>query len=477
MSGSRRRAALAAGGLALAVLAVFLVAPTFPNYDAYYHLIWGRELLHGEPPSFEAYAAPTQHPLYVAIGALASLAGGGGDRLLVLLTLGALAALAWGLVRLSAATVRSPWPGVAAAVFLATSFTVLLYALRAYVDVWFLAVAVWAGVLAAERRATPRAVMALLVLAGLLRPEAWLLAAAYAVAARREADTRTRISLAAGVFAAPLIWMAVDLAVTGDALFSLAATRTLQIEPQKDTGLGAARVAVTTLFGGAARAPVALAGLLGLALAWRRIGPRRLAVPLALLGAGVVAIAGLGLLDLSVLPRYLLLPAVALSLFAGYALLGFLDLPPGSRARTAWAVLAGVAVVIGAVGLIVRGPAGKLPREVRLDRDAHDALVALLDASAVRAARRCGPVTFPTFRLVPATRWRLDADERDVRARPAGPPLSSGVAVTVFGDVDGGLPFRRYALSGGALPFDNTPPPGFVSVARTRFFEEFARCR
>ncbi len=477
MSDRRRRAALAGGGLAIAALAVFLVAPTYPNYDAYYHLLWGRELLHGALPSFEAYAAPTEHPLYVAIGGLASLAGGAGDRVLVLLTLGALAALAWGLVRLSAATVRSPWPGVAAGVFLAASFTVLLYALRAYVDVWFLALAVWAGVLAAERRAPRRAVMGLLVLAGLLRPEAWLLAAGYGLHAGRRADTRARLWLAAGVLAAPLVWMAVDLAATGDALFSLAATRTLQIEPQKDTGLGAARVAVTTLFGGAARAPVALAGLLGLALAWRRVGPRALAVPLAFLGAGAVAIAGLGLLDLSVLPRYLLLPAAALSLFAGYALLGFLDLPAGSRARRAWAALAAVAVVLGAVGLLARGPAGKLPREVRLDRDAHDALVGLLDAPPVRSARRCGPVTFPTFRLVPAARWHLDAGERDVRARPAGPPLAAGVAVTVFGDVDGGLPFRRYALSGGALPSDNTPPPGFTSVARTRFFEAFARCR
>ncbi|MFN8174667.1 MAG: hypothetical protein U0T02_06320 [Solirubrobacteraceae bacterium] len=477
MSRSARGAAAAAAGLALAALAVFLLAPTYPNYDAYYHLLWGRELLHGHLPSFDAYAAPTEHPLYVAIGALASLAGGAGDRVLVLWTLLALGVVAWGLVRLSAATLRSAWPGVAAAAFLAASFTVLLYALRAYVDVWFLALAIWAGVLVAERRTRPVAVMGLLVAAGLLRPEAWLLAAAYAAWSWREASRSERAWLAAGVVAAPVIWMAVDLAVTGDALFSLAATRTLAIEPQRDTGLGAARVALTTLFGGAARAPVAIAGLLGLALAWRRLGARPLVVPLAFLGAGLLAVAGLGVLDLSVLPRYLLLPAVALSLFAGYALLGFMDLAPGSPARRWWAGLAVIAVIAGAAGLIARGPAGKLPREVRLDRDAHAALVALLDAPPVAAARRCGPVTFPTFRLVPMARWHLDAGQRAVRARPAGPPLAGGVAVTVFGDVDGGLPYRRYALTGSALPSDNTPPRGFASVGRTRFFEAFTRCR
>lgn len=474
--GPRAGAALAAAGLALVALAVFLIAPTYPNYDAYYHLLWGRELLHGHAPSFDAYAAPTEHPLYVAIGALASLAGGAGDRVLVAATLLALCAFAWGLVRLSAATLRTGWPGVAAAAFLATSFTVLLYAMRAYVDVWFLALAVWAGVAVAEGRARRRTVMGLLIAAGLLRPEAWLLALAYAVWTGRSATARERAWLAAGVLAAPLIWMAVDLAVTGDALFSLAATRTLAIEPQKDTGLGAARVAVTTLFGGAPRAPVALAGLLGLALAWRRVGPRALTVPLAFLAAGALMVAGLGVLDLSVLPRYLLLPAVALSLFAGYALLGFLDLPRGTGARRWWAGLAAIAVLVGAAGLIARGPTGKLPREVRLDRDAHAALVGLLDAPPVARAARCGPVTFPTFRLVPMARWHLNADQHAVRARPSGPPLPAGVAVTVFGDVDGGLPFRRYALSGSLLPSNNTPPPGFTSVARTRFFEAFARC-
>ena len=67
------RAALALA-LAVAVL-VWWVTRTYPNYDSYYHLVWGRELLDGISPSFEAYAAPTQHPLYVGIGALFSLLG------------------------------------------------------------------------------------------------------------------------------------------------------------------------------------------------------------------------------------------------------------------------------------------------------------------------------------------------------------------------------------------------------------------
>ena len=51
------RAAIAV--LALASLVGFVAFPTYPNYDSYYSLLWGRELVHLESLSFEAYRAPT----------------------------------------------------------------------------------------------------------------------------------------------------------------------------------------------------------------------------------------------------------------------------------------------------------------------------------------------------------------------------------------------------------------------------------
>ena len=57
-----------------APLVGFLVYPTYPNYDCYYSLLWGRELLHGATPFFEGFRAPTEHPLAIAFGALLSLA-------------------------------------------------------------------------------------------------------------------------------------------------------------------------------------------------------------------------------------------------------------------------------------------------------------------------------------------------------------------------------------------------------------------
>ena len=89
-----------------------------------------------------------------------------------------LVALAWGSFRVGEACFGL-WPGLAAAAFVASSFAFLLYAARAYVDVPFLALVLWAAALEARapRRGVP--VMAVLAVAGLLRPEAWVLAGAY----------------------------------------------------------------------------------------------------------------------------------------------------------------------------------------------------------------------------------------------------------------------------------------------------------
>ena len=66
--------------LALGTVIGFLVYPTYPNYDSYYSLLWGRELLHGVKPSFDGYRTPTEHPLAVAFGMVLSIVGDPADR-------------------------------------------------------------------------------------------------------------------------------------------------------------------------------------------------------------------------------------------------------------------------------------------------------------------------------------------------------------------------------------------------------------
>ncbi len=150
----RRTELLVVGALAVVAIAFWALVPTYPNYDAYYHLVWGREIVAGHLPTFEAYQAPTQHPLYLVICAVLGLFGEHADRLLVLFTCLCHVAFTYAVYRLGTAM----WDrkaGVMAALLAGSSFALLLYAARAYVDEPFLALVLWAGALEAERSAAP----------------------------------------------------------------------------------------------------------------------------------------------------------------------------------------------------------------------------------------------------------------------------------------------------------------------------------
>ena len=61
-----------------------------------------------------------------------------------------------------------------------------------------------------------------------------------------------------------------------------------------------------------------------------------------------------GLAGLSMLPRYLTIPVVALCLFAGYGVLGFTTLPAG-RVRRLWSRAAIGAAALGLVFVVDQG--------------------------------------------------------------------------------------------------------------------------
>lgn len=455
-----------AGAAAVVALVAALLVPTYPNYDAYYHLVWGRELLDGVRPSFEAYQAPTQHPLYLAVCAALTPIGQDADRALVLLCVLSLVALAWAVFRVGDA-VFGLWPGLAAAAFTASSFAFLLYAARAYVDVPFLALVLWAAALEARRPRRGRSVMALLAVAGLLRPEAWVLAGAYWLWCGPR-----RLDLLALAAAAPVVWALVDLAVTGDPLFSLHATSDLADELGRERGVGRVPGAFVTFLADTARPPVALAGLAGGVLAWRMRAGRSLHVVVGLLGAGALTFLITGLAGLSILPRYLTVPAIGLCLLAGYGLLGFTTLQRGSPARVTWMRVAAVLGVLGIAFAVARAPVvERLADELAFIRGTHDDLVAILAAPEVRRGLACGPLTFPNYRLVPDARWILDLPRARVGARSAL-RRTSGAALFVIGEKS----LRRYGFADGASPSTNAPDPGFVPVARRGRFVAYAAC-
>ncbi|WCB91421.1 hypothetical protein DSM104299_00092 [Baekduia alba] len=459
---ARRAELLVVGALAVAAILFWALVPTYPNYDAYYHLAWGREIVGGHLPGFEAYQAPTQHPLYLAICAVLGLFGQHADRLLVLFTCLCHVAFTYAVYRLGTA-IWDRRAGLAAAVLAGSSFALLLYAARAYVDEPFLALVLWAAALEAERtvrgdRGGTAPVWVLLVLAGLLRPEAWLLGGAYwlwLAWPSRRLDWRT-LPL---VVAAPLTWCAIDALVTGDPLFSLHATSDLADELNRSRSFSEVPGDFVSFLADTARLPVALAAVAGAIWSLRRRDFRAAHVPLALFLAGSFTFFATSVAGLSVLPRYLTVPAVALCLPAGY-------LVTRTRALFALAVVAGVAFVI------VRADAfDKLATELRFIRSTHDDLVAVLHTKSVRDGRACGPVTLPNYRLVPDTRWILDASQKQVGSRSAV-QRKHGVALLLVGE----KLLRRYGFADGASPKTNGPPDGFVRGDRRGGFTAYVGC-
>jgi hypothetical protein len=547
-------------GVVLALI-VWAIAPSSGNYDTVLDLIWARELLDGHPPGFEAYAASTPHPAWLAIGVpVVALFGEHADRAMVLLTALTLPVLAAATVRLGRIAgeavaardeqgrtehdgpdgqgretlSRSEAPkvsqpprvartglvvGLVAGALTLTSFAFLLLAAKGYLDMPFLALVAWAGVRAIERPTAWRGPAILLLLAGLLRPEAWVLAGAHwlwctlggrwsAAAAddeRRPVDVRhpedaQRRPVAARdgeripgrgrhlalVLAAPLLWMAVDGAVTGNPFHSLTATSQLADDLGRERGIGRAPSLLVSQLVDQARPPVFVAGLLGVGvlLLGVRAGlarpPRRVTIVLlTLLLAGVVTFLAAGVAGLSLIPRYLSVPVVALTVLAALGAGGWVGLPVDAPGRRAWAVLVvvGAVVGVGAYLTVKRDSVRSLGSELRFLADARQDVRDLMTDPAVVAGRRCGPISLPTYRLVPEIRLQLDADGDQVVARsdPRAPELGAenrGVAITVTE----GKFARRYGRADGVPRSTQVVPPGFTEVARRGAFVASVRC-
>ncbi|WP_205696132.1 hypothetical protein [Conexibacter sp. SYSU D00693] len=433
------------------------MSPFQPNYDSAYHLVWGRDLLDGIAPGFESYAAPTEHPLWLAVCALVSVFGDGADQVLVAITLLAHLALVWAVFRLGRG-VGGTWTGVLAAAFAGSSFALLLYAARAYVDTPFLALVLWAAVLEVERP-RPRRTLALLALAGLLRPEAWVLSGLFLLwAARRDVRAWALAAIA------PLGWAAVDLAVTGDPLFSLHATSDLADELGRPQGLAEAVRSFFTFLGGTAREPVAVLALGGAALLWRRRRERPVQVLGGLFLSGALTFGATGVAGLSVLPRYLTVPAIVLCVLGAVA----------AVAAWQWRRWVVVGVCVLAAPVVAWYGLDRLDRlgtELDFTRDVRADLEAVLATPEVAAGRRCGPITLPNYRLVPETRWVLHATRSEVGARSAR-ERDRGVALFLVGD----KPLRRYGFADGASPRTVVPQPGFVRAVRRGMFVAYVAC-
>lgn len=447
----------------LGLVSLALVGRGLVNYDTVYALVWGRELAHGQSPDLTVPLAPTQHPLANLVAVALSPLGDGATTAALVIAFLALGALGYVVYRLGAEWFN-PAAGVLAAAIVLTRRPVLDFGARAYVDIPYL-VLVLAALLVETRR--PRAgapVLGLLAVAGLLRPEAWLLTGAYLVWLRLGGvrDPRLLAIAAAG----PLLWGLSDLALTGDPLHSLLGTRDTAATLQRRTGLLEVPLTMPRRLGEILREPVLVGaaggGILALWLLRRRAALGAIAGVVA-----VVAFAALATAGLPILGRYLLLPAAILAIFCGAGVFGWAELDHDDPWRRRWQAFGALVVILllaftpAQVGR-VRALRHALARQDQIQRDLR----------ALTPALRCAPVAVPNHRPVPLLALWLDADPRTIVTAQ-----DTAVRRGTFVSPATGAVARDYVLDPRDTDQRIPPaPPGFAAVAANRSWRVAARC-
>jgi hypothetical protein len=471
-------AKLAFAGLCVATLVGTLVYPTYPNYDSYYSLLWGREVVHGHLPHFEGFRLPTEHPLAIAAGVVLQPFGTSADRVWIVLILASFLALVAAVYRLGRVAF-TPLVGVVAALLVLSRFDFAFLAARGYIDIPYLALVVWAIALEAARPRRGAPVFALLAAAGLLRPEGWLLAGLYFLWMCRGATNAERLVWLAWAAVAPVGWCLVDLVVTGDPLFSLHYTSDSAEDLGRAKTLGELPAAIPSFIADIVKLPVLVAGIAGLFAAVLLV-PRRVVWPLLLLLCGIGTFVAIGIAGLSIIERYLVVAALATLVFAAVAVAGWTMLEPGTRLRRWWAAAAAAGVVFVVVLTALHLDLRRFDNELSFRGSAHADLERVLAAPAVKAALRCGPLTLPNHKLVPDSRWVSGLPFERVSARaqvgsPAYPKRRQrrGVALYVT---------NRFAIFKQAYTNDTDPatiqlpPAGWEPIAHTSDYVAYGRC-
>src|SRR5277367_1299862 len=403
--------------LCLGALIGYFAFPTYPTYDSFYALLWGRDLLHLHLPDFRVYRGPTEHPLAIAFGMFCSISGQGGARLMVLGSIASFVAVVAGVYQLGRLCF-GPAVGLLAGLLVLSRFFVENLAAQGYLDISYVALIVWAIVLEVERprRGTP--VFVLLAAAGLLRPDAWVLSGVYWLWCSWRADNRTRLLYLAIAAFAPVVWLGLDAVVTGNPLYSLNSTAGLAQELERTQGLSSVVASLWTFAVRIDKLPVILGAAVGLPLAiW--LAPRRVATPLAALVLLVLVFVLEGAAGASVIDRYLMGAAIVLLLFCAVAIGGWTMLEPGSVLRRVWMGGAAVLILYGGVSAATTVSLSSLRTTLAYHEEFHKELAtALSDPSVKTVLKRCPLLSLPNNKLIPDARWILDSvGQHDIVAR------------------------------------------------------------
>ena len=484
-------------GGALALRVIYGVG--FANYDTLYALAWGGQLARGETPAYGVPIAPTPHPLVELLGiVLYPLGAHAAETVAVALGYLALSACGWVIYLLGREWFGRAAGALAAVIFL-TRVPVISYGVRAYVDVPYLLAVLGALLVETRRRRAGAPVLVLLALAGLLRPEAWAFSGLYLVylmAAERspalrdlpygtgsrpvggdegapawvppQRGRRELGGLALLAASAPLIWILSDLAVTGDALWSLTNTRHTATTLQRETGIAKVPEYIPRRIGEVLRPPVLLGAAVGgvIALLWAR---RRAAVAAVTGVIAVVVFAAFASFGLPINSRYGFLADAILCIFCGAAVFGWKLLAPGDPHRRVWQV----AAAIVAVALLAYTPATVKSAHRELDKLSaqhaiEDELVALVEGHHVTLA--CGPVGVPNHAPIPLLALYLKTSPARIVSPEAG-QIRRGVYLAASPRA-----LEDYVLDPHDPHLVGGPPVDFTQVRANRSWRVLERC-
>jgi Dolichyl-phosphate-mannose-protein mannosyltransferase len=505
-----------AAWVAAVTAALLLIFPLgFPNYDTIYALVWGRELAHGTGPDYGAALPPTPHPLADLLGLVTTPIGDGAIAVTMIVAYVSLALCGYLVYRLGTIWFDR-WIGAVAAAIVLTRAPFLSNGLRAYVDLPYIALCLGALTVEAKRPRAGWPVLALLALAGLLRPEAWGFAVAYLIylsldpeklkrpeeadgalersgeaerASLERADTQSAglirpalvrardalsapsIALVLLAFAAPILWLLFDSITTGEPLYSLTGTQETVETLSRQTGPVDLVLYGPRRLGEVLQWPGMVGALGGVVLGFAFLR-RRSALGLAAAVLALAAFAFLAAAGLAIIARYTMLAGAILSIFVAVGLLGWRLLAPDHPWRRRWQWFAGLVLLMFVLWLPNQWDLDStvdtdLTNQGRIENDLTD----LVDAGAFDPL--CGKIAVPNHRAVPRLAFGLDIKPTEI--------VSAS---------EEGIPRRGYLVA-PASPFvihnfildPNDPtrflprvPPRFDEVARNRSWRVYRRC-
>jgi hypothetical protein len=499
---------------AVAALLLLIFPLGFPNYDTIYALVWGRELAHGVSPDYGAALPPTPHPLADLLGLIATPLGDGAIGVTM-----AIAYLSLGLVGYLVYRLGSLWfdrpIGAVAALIVLTRAPYLSNGLRAYVDLPYIALVLGALLIETKRPRAGWPVLALLALAGLLRPEAWLFSFAYLAyllldlrqlrkSREREgnapeeaagtplerADTQKRglirprfvrargvpaasaATLIALTLAAPVLWALFDWITAGSPTYSFTGTRETVDTLARHTGPVDLVLYGPRALGEVMQWPGMVGALGGVVLGFAFLR-RRSTLGIA---AGVLALGAFALLagaGLAIIARYTMLAGAVLAIFVALALLGWRLLDRGHPWRRAWQAFAAAVALM----LVVWAPnqwdlLSRVDTDLTNQGEIESDLSELADSGAFEPL--CLPISVPNHRAVPRLAF-------DLEVRPSHIISSSEQTHQprrgYFLDPAGPFVIHNFILDpNDPSRFTTKVPPGFRRVARNESWLLYRRC-